>query len=210
MKIKKLFVLFLLVFIIPDFAFASNFIDLKLSRGIELKIPKNWWLLGSELNQAIETSAEAMLDLSSIAQPQGATVTLIRANSMPKSTYAAIGVTSTMPTLNSPFEIASMTKIELQILQSDIYHDLLKILPQGGNQLLNFYGLHRNLISGHPALIHEYRRSGPKGAVIVTVLQIFTSRQEISINLSYRESEQALWRPVINQIRRSITIQRSA
>ena len=54
----------------------------------------------------------------------------------------------------------------------------------------------------------EYRRSGPKGPVIVSVIEIFTPSQELRINLSYRESEQAIWKPVIGKIRQSITVRR--
>lgn len=74
-----------------------NFTSVKLPRGIELQIPKGWWLLGADLNRAIETSAEAALDLSGIGLLEGDETNLIAANSMPRSTYAAVRVDSTVP-----------------------------------------------------------------------------------------------------------------
>jgi hypothetical protein len=86
--------------------------------------------------------------------------------------------------------------------------NLKKLLPQQGNQLLAFFGVRRVTISGHPALITEYRRSGPKGPVIVSIIQIFTPSQDLRINLSYREAEQAIWKPVIGKVYQSIVLRR--
>jgi hypothetical protein len=82
-----------------------------------------------------------------------------------------------------------------------------KLLPLQGNRLLNFYGVHVERISGHPALVTRYRRSGPKGSVIVEINQIYPGgRHELRMNLSYRESEKALWLPVVKKIRATIKI----
>ncbi len=70
----------------------SNFVLFKLPLGVEVQIPRGWWLLGSDLLKIIETSAEAGLDVSGVGIPDGQKVTLIAANSMPRSTYAAIRI----------------------------------------------------------------------------------------------------------------------
>lgn len=205
---KPLRALFLFFVFMPLLAEASNFTTVKLPRGIEILLPKGWWFLGADHNHLLDISAEAALDLSGIGQPEGTDVNLIAANSMPKTTYAAVRVNSTTPVSNSPSEITNLTSTEFQSLQSEMHENFKKSLPLQGNQLLAFFGVRRDTISGHPALVTEYRRSGPKGPVMVVTLQIFTPSQEISINLSYRESEQAIWRPVISKIRQSITVRR--
>ena len=164
--------------------------------------------MGAEHNQLIDMSAEAAMDLSGIGLPEGNEVNLIAANSMPWSTYAAVRVDSTTPVSGSPSEISNLTAAELQAFQSEMHDGLNKLLPLQGNQLLAFFGVRRETISGHPVLTTEYRRSGPQGPVIVSVIEIFTPSQELRINLSYRESEQAIWKPVIGKIRQSITVRR--
>ncbi|MEO6833066.1 MAG: hypothetical protein ABI169_12735 [Chitinophagaceae bacterium] len=185
---------------------SSNFTSVKLPRGIELQIPKNWWLLGEDFNNVIATSAEAVMDLSGIGLPEGNETNLIAANSMPRSTYAAVRVDSTVPPSVSLSDFGSMTATDVRELENLMRQLLLEMLPLQGNKLLDFLGSRIEKISGYPAIITEYRRSGPKGPVLVQINQIFTSSQEIRINLSYRESEVALWKAVLGKIRKSIII----
>lgn len=187
---------------------SSNFVPIKLPRGIDLQIPKGWWLIGADYNQAMQTSAEAAMDLSGIGLPGGKETNLIAANSMPRSTYAAVRVDSTVPPSVVPSAFASITAADVRELQTDMRQNLQKILPLQGNQLIEFFGSRIEKISGHYAIVTEYRRTGPKGPVFVQINQIFTASQEIRINLSYRESEVALWKPVVGKIRHSIVVRR--
>ncbi len=186
----------------------SNFVPIKLPRGIDLQIPKGWWLLGADYNQAIQASAEAAMDLSGIGLPRGRETNLIAANSMPRSTYAAVRVDSTIPPSVASSAFTSITATDVRELQTDMRQNLEKILPLQGNQLIEFFGSRIEKISGYPAIVTEYRRTGPKGSVFVQINQIFTANQEIRINLSYRESEVALWKPVMGKIRQSIAVRR--
>ena len=184
----------------------SNFASVKLPRGVQLQIPKGWWLLGKNHNRQIQTSVEASLDLSGIGLPDGQQTNLIAANSMPRTTYAAVRIDSTIPPSMSPRELQAATAADLKYIGNELRIGLEKTLPLQNNQLLQFYGVRKDSISGHPALVIEYRRSGPNGPVIVQINWIFTSSQDININLSYRESEAALWKPVVTKIRQSITL----
>lgn len=187
----------------------SNFAPVTLPRGIELQIPKGWWLLSADHNRVIQTSVEAAMDLSGIGLPDGQETNLIAANSMPRSTYAAVRVDSTIPPSVAPSGFASITAADIRELQTEMRQNLQKLLPLQGNQLVEFFGSRIEKISGYPAIVTEYRRTGPKGPVFVQINQVFTSNQEIRINLSYRESEVALWKPVVGKIRQSIVIRRS-
>jgi len=93
MKLK--YIITILLIVVPRLVFSSNFARDKLPRSIELEIPKGWVTLSGEVNKLIKTSIEAALDISDKEPTQGQEVTLIRANSRPKGTYAAVGVTST-------------------------------------------------------------------------------------------------------------------
>jgi uncharacterized membrane protein YhaH (DUF805 family) len=186
----------------------SLFVAVKLPRGIELQLPRGWWLIGSKLNRLIEMSSGAALDLSGIGVAGGQRTNLIAANSMPPSTYASVRVDSTVPPSASASEFSGLTTADLEELQRESRANLLKMLPLQGNQLIDFHGVRIDRIAGYPAIVTEYRRTGPKGQVIVQVNQIFTAQQEIGINLSYRETETALWKPVIGKIRQSIIVRR--
>ena len=204
------FAIFLFADITPSAAAdnSSNFLSIKLPRGIALQIPKGWWLLGTDHDRIIQTSVEAAMDLSGIELLDGKETNLIAANSMPRTTYAAVRVDSTIPPSVAPSDFALISAADVRELQSDMQDILQKVLPLQGNQLIEFSGSRIEKISGHPAIVTEYQRTGPKGPVFVQINQIFTSSQEIRINLSYRESEVALWKAVVGKIRKSIVIER--
>lgn len=184
----------------------SNFVPVTLSRGISLQLPNGWRLLSDDAKRIIDTSTEAALDLSGIGRPAGREVNLIAANSMPASTYAAVRVDLNTPSLVHPSEFAQLTARDLRELSIETERNLRLTLPQIGLTLVEFVGLRLEKISGFPALVIEYRRSGPKGMVLVQLLQIYTAKHSFKVNLSYRESEAMLWKPVLGKIRRSIVV----
>ncbi len=205
-SMRIFFILFLFIYVNPAFGQESSFVTLNLPRSIQIQIPKGWWLIGTDLNRAIETSAEAVFDLSKIEPSEGKTINLIAANSMPKTTYASVRVDSTVPPSVMPNELTSMTASDLKDVESEVRLKLQNILPLQGQNLIDFYGVKLETISGFPAFVTHYRRTGPKGPVIVQTLKIYTNTQEIGINLSYRELEKGLWMPVILKIRNSIRV----
>jgi len=184
----------------------SNFTEVKLPRGVTMELPNGWWLLGDELNRAIDTAAESALDLSGIELPPREEVVLIAANSMPRSTYAAVRVTSATPPSFSDAELASLTQDDMPLLQAEMTKMLVPVLAQQGLQILGPITVQVGTLAGHVALVTEYERSGPKGPVWVQISQISSGQQEIKVNLSYRESEAAIWRPIVRKIRNSISV----
>lgn len=196
----------MLLIFTPAHAAESNFSLVKLPRGVEVQIPKGWWLVGKDYNRMIQTSVEAAMDLSGIGFDDREEVNLIAANSMPRTTYAALRIDSTIPPSATPREIQNITKTELKELSLGMKQEFEKLLPYQGNQLLDFYGVLIEKISGHPTLVTRYRRSGPNGPVIVEINQIFLADHELRVNLSYREKEKALWLAVIKKIRTTINI----
>ncbi len=93
---KALVLVIALLFVPATTSAESNFAPIKLPRGIQLQVPKGWWLLGKDLKRSIETSVEAVMDLSGIGVSDGHDTNLIAANSMPRTTYAAVRVDSTI------------------------------------------------------------------------------------------------------------------
>jgi hypothetical protein len=184
----------------------SNFVLMTLPRGIQLQVPKGWWVLGPELRQLIQTTVEATMDLSDMDTSDRKTKNLIAVNSLPTSTYASVRVDSAIPPSMTQSEFSSLTPADIQEYKAIMRENLLKGLPLQGYKLLDMYGVRTERISGYPSVVVDYRRSGPKGPVIVQLNQILTPNQEIGFILSYRESEKPLWKPVIGKIRKSIVV----
>ena len=183
----------------------SNFVTFKLPRGVELEMPKGWRLLGSEHQQVIATAVEAASDLSGIPLTENKS-TLIAANSMPATTYAAIRINSVAPASMTPAVLTQATPAFVAEIGREFEAIMHKSLGVQGLQLLEFLGVRVDKLSGHPALVFEYRRSGPNGPVLVQLTRVVTKQQEVEINLSYREHEVAIWKPVIAKVRQSIVL----
>jgi len=191
----------------PTLAAESYFSLVKLPRGVEVEVPKGWWLLGKDYNRVIETSVEAIMDLSGYELDNDKTVNLIAASSTPLTTYASLRIDSITPPSVTPEEVISLSKSDVNEFSMYMEQELSRMLPLQGNKMLDFYGSSAEQIDGHPALVTRYRRSGPKGPVIVEINQIFPGNMhDLRINLAYRESEKGLWFAVIKKIRASIKI----
>ena len=177
----------------------------KLPRGVEVEVPKGWWLLSADHNRMIGTTVEAVMDLSGYEPNNDKSVNLIAANSTPLTTYASLRIDSITPSVVSPEEIINLKKSDLNEFSISMERELSKLIPLQGNKILDFYGSHVERLDGHPALVTRYRRSGPKGPVIVEINQIFPGgMHSLRINLAYRESEKNIWLTVIKKIRTSI------
>ena len=146
------------------------------------------------------------MNLSGLALPKGKKVNLLRANSMPKTTYATIAINATDSEMNpNDFKNASEQEIS-QFAPTAKQMD--EALSTQNMRILDFYRVRREFVGRHPALVIEYKRSGVQGPVIVQMTRLFLGEKEVSLNLSYRESEGQLWKPIIQYIRKSLTVAR--
>lgn len=183
----------------------SRFTRLRLPLGVSVEVPKNWRLLDGDINATIETASEAAMNLSGVDLGNGTKTNLFRANSMPSSTYAGIAINATDSEID-PDELKAATEQEIRELSTEIHETMREALSSQNMSILEFHGVRREYVSGHPALVIEYKRTGQQGAVIVQMTRLFLGEKEISLNLSYRESEGFLWKPIVQYIRSSFTV----
>ncbi len=182
----------------------SKFAKLKLPLGVSLEVPKNWAVLNRDMSTNIETMSEAAMNLSGIELPKGKRINLLRANSMPRTTYAAIAINATDSEID-PREFRSAPESQVSSF-APTAEEMHQALSTQNMAILDFYRVRREFVGKHPALVIEYKRSGPQGPVIVQMTRLFLGEKEISLNLSYRESEGQLWKPIIQYIRKSLSV----
>lgn len=184
----------------------SKFAKLRLPLGVSVEVPKNWWVLDGDINTNIETMAEAAMNLSGVELPKRKKVNLFRANSMPKTTYAAIAINATDSEIN-PNDLKNASEKEIREFVPTV-KEMQEALSIQNMKIVDFYPVRREFVGKHPALVIEYKRSGLQGPVIVQMTRLFLGEKEISLNLSHRESEGQLWRPIIQYIRKSLAVTR--
>jgi hypothetical protein len=183
----------------------SKFAKLKLPLGVSVEVPKNWWIFDSDTNSTIETAAEAAMNLSGIELTKGKQVILFRANSMPKTTYAGIAIKLRDSELD-PEILKNASEEEIKEFSPEMNQMMQEGLSAAGLKVIEFYGVRRAFVGKHPALVIEYKRSGQKGDVIVQMTRLFLGEKEILLDLSYRESEAQIWKPIVQYIRKSLTV----
>jgi hypothetical protein len=204
---KPLAVLAFIFGIASTLAAQSRFVRVQLPLGASVEVPQNWWLLSGDINTTIEAAGEAAVKLAGIDVAPGKKVNLFRANSMPRTTYAAIAVNAT-DTEFPPEVIRDATKVELKELEEAMAEMMKKTIAVQNLQFLGSLSFERKLISGHVSTVWRYRRSGPNGPVTVVMHRLYVRKKEISFNLSYREAEAALWKPVTEYMSQSIRVEK--
>jgi hypothetical protein len=169
----------------------SRFALLTLPLGVQIDVPKNWRTLDGDINTNIETFGEAVMNLAGIEIPPGQKVNLFRANSNPPTTYAGIAINATDSDI-APTELLAASDAEIHELTSTMQQMFEQAFSTQNLQIIRFDPVRREIIDGHPSLIINYVRSGPQGPVIVQMTRLFLGEKEISLNLSYRQSETRL------------------
>jgi hypothetical protein len=181
----------------------SSFLTIKLPYDVSIDVPREWWVLSESMNRMIQTSRDAILDLRGIAVDAGDEAVLIAANSWPPSTYASVRVVRSQSPLNVSDELGKLSEQDLDQLKKSIESELKQSLPLQGLTYLETMGLEMENVSGWPSLNFSYRRSGPNGPVYVQLIEVPRKADLLKINLSYRESGQVVWMPVIARIKQS-------
>lgn len=189
----------------------TSFVKVKLATGISLDLPRNWNLIQGELNKAIETSAQAVLDVSGFDTREKMDINLIAANCNPATMYASVRLNVRRPALATPDDIRSFSTAEIKETEVGIKKGLTQMLPKQGFKLRDYISTTKEEIAGFPAIVALARRTDDaegKETALVWVIQIFASGRTYRLNLAYRESEAAVWKPILERVKTSIRIEK--
>lgn len=185
----------------------TNYAQLSLPHGVRVKVPKNWWIVGKDMNATIATVQEATLEMSGVDIPKFKQTLLFRASSMPKTTYASISVTATDPDMTSD-DLAQVTPEILREIDPISRDAIRKMLKAGGYELESFEPIKVVKMNGLLAMEMNYQRSGPKGPVMVRTLNLPVGDKSIVFTLSYRKAEAGLWKVTTEYMKSSIEIRK--
>lgn len=184
----------------------AGFVRVQLPRKVEVQLPAGWRVLNREQTELVSLSADSAVELMGNVSDSEGELNLVSAVSTPANTYAAVRIDSFLPPSMPPQKLVRATSKEIADREAEQLPLLEQMMALQGNQLIGAIAVSRENYSGFPALVTRYRRTGPQGVVSVCAIQIMTDRQEIIVTFSYRESERAIWMPIIEKVRRSIIV----
>jgi hypothetical protein len=184
----------------------SNFKTLKLAFGTTVDLPGSWVILNDGWKAAIDTLAEAKLDMSGLVSVLPERANLIMVRSMPEQTFASVRIDYYRST-EHPDDTRMMTSDQLKRLSDSTKVEMGKMLqPQ---KVLIWEGVKLEELSGHPATVTHYLRSGPSGPVLVWLYDAALPGGSVTFNVSYRAAESELWEPIIKKIKNSLSLPKS-
>ena len=125
---------------------------------------------------------------------------------MPDTTYAGISVNVSDADIKAE-ELNQVTTNDLAEFTPIMKGMMDRSIAQTGFSVIEFYPVKKIEIDGYPALFLNYKRTGPDGPVLVRMIRLVIGYREISLNLSYKESEKSMWLPVISYIEKSFRIE---
>lgn len=182
---------------------SARFVTLKFPSGPSLEVPRSWRAISPELDEAIKTSRDAMLDLSGFDNSGPQNVTLIALLAVPAETYGSIRLNK-KPDTPDVYPSAVEAKAEdLDALMPGILQQSYKHAPW---KLVSYNGTTKTQVSGYPAFKTSFVRTGPGGDVDVEMLQVITPGQTFTLTTSYRIQHKALLLPILQKARQSLTV----
>jgi hypothetical protein len=193
-----------------DFPFVTNdvprnahFVTVDLPEGVTIEVPRSWRRLGAAEEEMIATGVSAGLDVMGLSD-RGQNRVLLNTVAVPATMFALVRVSVDPPVPRD--EIDGFSEADLRGLSLQMRPLMEQMTRLGGERLLEYYGVRTDLVAGQPTVVTEYRRTGRDGPVLVQINQIFVSTRTIVVQLSYREREQAVWKPILARVRASIRL----
>ena len=177
-----------------------------LEHGLSLEIPAQWSVQPPEMRKDLETTREALTGKAGIEQPGGKKEALLAANSTPAPPGAVIRLNVSSPAAFTQADLAATGPEGLKALRGEILVTFQKLEAAGGPKILDVQIPRMERINDHLALCIPYLRAGEPGMPSwdVTQYKIPVTGRLIELTLSHRQTAAAEWKPVLEQVKRSL------
>ena len=201
-----------ILMVCPAASFAdSNFKAIHLKYGVTVDLPNSWRTLTSEEVGMINSSTEAVyqaagLDKQLGSYDQSQQQNLISVNSTPAYTYASFSASlnDDGPTFSDLANINNQNLLDFDRLAPSKFSSLFYQIKAS---LITYYGTTVDTVNGYPAIVSKLKRTGYGGPVIVRIIQTATRKHGYRFNFGYRESEERIWKAVLDRVKSSITLE---
>jgi hypothetical protein len=196
-----------LFFALQAQASESAFRRIELPHSIALQVPAHWKVLSQATISNLKAFEEATTEAAGIRDPKRSKNTLLAMNSLPDPTGAMIRVSISTPPDFTADELKATTAADIVELQSEMLSLFRQFEATGGPKVLETQPARVERLGGEMSLVIPYRRASQFGPSPwhVTQYKIPIRNHLVEITLSYRESDGAVWKPILEKVRRSIT-----
>ncbi len=178
-----------------------------LKDGISVEAPSHWLVHGDSEKKNFAASAEGAARVAGIdyeiSQDKSR---LIAISALPIPSGAKIRINLIRPLPFSSAELRSASSQDLKEVEAEFREVMLKSMASMGAKLLTVSTPRIEMVNDSPSLVLEYRRSDPHSSSPWTVKQykIPVGNKLIEMTISYRESDTAIWKPILEYVKQSL------
>jgi hypothetical protein len=209
MNIKNLILtVFTFLTLLTHSAFAqdTSFRNVQLSYGISLDVPSHWTVLPKDNRKNLAAASQAMTDNAGIEGSSGRKESLLAMNAIPNPTGAIIRVSVTSPADYTQSDLGETTSTDLEEIRTEMLKIFRKLEPTGGPKINEMQPVRIEKLNNHLVLVMPYIRAGVNNSSPwqVTQYKIPVHNHLIEITLSHRQSDDIVWRPILERVKRSV------
>jgi len=179
-----------------------------LEHGLSLEVPAQWSVQPPETRKELDATREALTEKAKIEPPRRKKEELLVANSTPAPAGAMIRLNVSSPTRFSQADLAATGPEGLSALHSELLVTFKKLEAAGGPKVRDVQIPRIERINDHLAVCIVYLRAGAPGMPPweVTQYKVPVTGRLIELTLSHRQTETAKWKPVLEQVKRSLRL----
>ena len=193
----------------------SQFRRINVGSRVSIEVPSHWHVRDLEEKKNISAATEAMLE-SGGKKGEPIHVSALSVVSKPEPVGAIIRVT--FVPLDENISQASLVREiqsdragilrEVSVAFKDDMDALKNVMKKQGMEILGQEKIAIDTMGGLTAFTLTYRRTSALGQspFIVTQYHILVGKEKVLITLSYRESDVRLFGPILDKVKRSVTI----
>jgi hypothetical protein len=125
---------------------------------------------------------------------------------IPNPTGAIIRVSVTSPADYTQSDLGETTSTDLEEIRTEMLKIFRKLEPTGGPKINEMQPVRIEKLNNHLVLVMPYIRAGVNNSSPwqVTQYKIPVHNHLIEITLSHRQSDDIVWRPILERVKRSV------
>ncbi|HEY7713658.1 MAG TPA: hypothetical protein VIE90_04090 [Candidatus Binatia bacterium] len=180
-------------------------VDLK--HGLSLEVPVEWSVQPPpQIRKDLERTRETLTEKAGIEKPRQKKEELLAVNSTPAPAGAMIRLSVSSPARFAQADLSATGPAGLSALRSELVVTFKKLEAAGGPKVRDVQIPLIEQINDHLAVCIVYLRAGAPGMPPWEVKQykIPVNGRLVELTLSHRQTEEAEWKLVLEQVKRSL------
>lgn len=185
----------------------ANYQRLTLQEGISIEVPSHWLVHSDAEKKNFAAAGEGSSRAAGIDYDTTENKSrLLAVSALPTPSGAKIRVNVIRPLTFSGADLRAATAQDMKDIKTDFSSEMAKSMTAMGAKLLSVETPRIESINDSTAILFEYRRSDLRGSSPWTVrlYRIPVRDKLIELMMSFRESDAAIFKPIIEHTRRSL------